>query len=146
MSADQVLVLTPAISFSFIFDDTLINPSSGFVSGSSYFQATFVVPDSVQPGYHFISIRRDKQQSSGRKTILRTRPEIILSVWSGTVGTTIEAFCKGFHAGKEVNIQYYYYKFIADTRVSDSQRCRGMYGAIHHPGQFHRQPCSSCPK
>ena len=111
-------------------DDTLINPSSGSVSGSSYFQATFVVPDSVQPGYHFISIRGTNSKVLAEKQFYVPDQEITLSVWSGTVGTIIEAFCKGFHAGKEVDIQYYYTnssQMLASQTANDVGECTEQF-------------------
>ena len=111
-------------------DDTQINPSGGSVSGSSYFQATFVVPDSVQPGYHFISIRGTNSQVLAEKQFYVPDQEITLSVWSGTVGTTIEAFCKGFHAGKDVNIQYYYTnssQILASQTANDVGECTEQF-------------------
>jgi len=49
-----------------------------------------------------------------------------LDHWSGAVGTNIKAYCKGFHAGKEVSIQYYstaVSEVVASQVASDTGEC-----------------------
>ena len=105
-------------------DDIQLKSGSGTISGSN-FQTTFVVPDLTAPGYHVISIR-------GRSGVLAENqfyipnPEIVLDHWSGAVGTNIKAYCKGFHAGKEVSIQYYstaVSEVVASQVASDTGEC-----------------------
>jgi hypothetical protein len=108
------------------FDDTLMELNSGSISSSNFFQTTFVVPDLVLPGYHFISIKGTAATVIAQEQYYVPEQEITLNVWSGTVGTTIEAFCKGFHAEKEVNIQYYYTnsaQILAAQTTNDAGEC-----------------------
>ncbi len=106
-------------------DDTLLKPASGTISGGSSFQTTFIVPDLTLPGYHIISIR-GKSGVLADNQFYVSKPEIILDRWSGAVGTNIKAYCKGFHAGKEVSIQYYSTAapdVLASQIASDTGEC-----------------------
>ena len=112
------------------FDETPIKPSGSSISGSSSFQTTFIVPDLALSGYHIISVRGITGKVLAESKFKVAEKEIILNVWSGTVGTTIEAFCKGFHAGEEVSIQYYYTnssQILASQKASDVGECRELF-------------------
>ncbi len=108
------------------FDDTYVAPNSGTISSGGNFQATFPVPDSAISGMHVISIRGLTNEVLAESQFYVSSQEIILSAWSGAVGTTIKAFCKGFHAGKEVDIRYYYTdtsEIISSQTASDTGEC-----------------------
>ena len=89
------------------FDNTEITLSNVTISGAGVFQTTFLVPDSTLSGTHLVSIRGRTGVVLAESQFYVPVPEIILNRWSGTVGTTVKAFCKGFYAGKEVSVQYY---------------------------------------
>ena len=82
------------------FDDTLIKPDSGPISGAVYFQTTFVVPDSARSGYHFISIKGITGTVLAQKQFYVPEQEITLNVWSGTIGTTVKLSVRVFTQGK----------------------------------------------
>ena len=115
----------------FILMILYFTPSSGTISSGSIFQATFVVPDSYNARKSYYQYQRDNQAKFWQKTnFMYPNQEIILNVWSGTVGTTIEAFCKGFHAGKDVNIQYYYTnssEILASQTANDVGECTEQF-------------------
>jgi hypothetical protein len=92
---------------SIYFDDTEVTPNGVTVSGGSIFQTTFVIPDYTVSGSHVISIKGKTGAVLAENQFYVSQPEIVLDRWSGTVGTTIKASCRGFHAGKEVSVQYY---------------------------------------
>ena len=92
---------------SIYFDDTEVTPNGIAVSAGDILQATFLVPDYTKSGIHVVSIKGGTGTILAESQFYVFPPEIVLDRWSGTVGTTIKASCKGFHAGKEVSIQYY---------------------------------------
>jgi hypothetical protein len=111
---------------SLYFDDTEIILSRVTISGAGIFQTTFLVPDSTLSGTHLISVRGRTGVVLAESQYYVPIPEIILNRWSGTVGTTIKAFCKGFYAGKEVSVQYYSTnigELLASQTASDVGEC-----------------------
>ena len=89
------------------FDDTEVTPNSVAVSTGSILQTTFLVPDYTKSGIHVVSIKGATGAILAETQFYVSKPEIVLNRWTCTVGTTIKASCKGFHAGKDVSIQYY---------------------------------------
>lgn len=88
------------------FDNTAMPVSSVTISNTGVFQTTFTVPDSTLSGTHMVSIRGKTGVVLAESPFYVPIPEILLNKWSGTTGTEVKAFCKGFYAGKEVSIQY----------------------------------------
>jgi hypothetical protein len=106
-------------------DDVPLKSSSGTISGGATLQTAFIVPDLTSPGYHIISIRA-RGGVLAENQFYVPNPEIVLDHWSGAVGTNIKAYCKGFHAGKEVSIQYYstaVSEVVASQTASDTGEC-----------------------
>ena len=92
---------------SIYFDDTEVTPNGVAVSAGSILQTTFLVPDYIKSGIHVVSIKGVTGAILAETQFYVSKPEIVLNRWTGTVGATIKASCKGFHAGKEVSIQYF---------------------------------------
>ena len=112
------------------FDNIDVTPSVNTISGGGIFQATFLVPDYTMPGSHIISVKGRSGVILAENQFYVPEPEIILNVWSGIVGTTIEASCIGFHAGKDVSIQYYYTNslvILASQTASDIGECTEQF-------------------
>ena len=89
------------------FDNIEVIPNVVAVSGGIIPQTTFVVPDKLVPGNHIVSIKGSPGVILAQAQFYVAQPEIILSRWSATVGSTITATCDGFHAGQTVTFQYY---------------------------------------
>lgn len=81
--------------------------TSKVTATSGVFQVVFIVPADASPGTHAVSIREKSGSVLAEKQFYVPSPEIILNKWGGTVGTVINVFCRGFYAGKVVDIQYY---------------------------------------
>jgi hypothetical protein len=111
---------------SVFFDETEIILSRVTISGAGIFQTTFLVPDFTLSGTHLVSIRGRTGVVLAESQFYVAAPEIILNRWSGTVGITVKAFCKGFYAGKEVSVQYYSTnigEILASQKASDIGEC-----------------------
>ena len=111
---------------SIYFDDIGVTPSGVTVSGGSIFQTTFVIPDYTVSGSHVISIKGKTGGVLAENQFYVSQQEIVLDKWTCTVGTTIKASCKGFHAGKEVTVQYYSTDvpdILASQTANDSGEC-----------------------
>ena len=108
------------------FDNIDVTPSVSTISSGGIFQATFLVPDYTIPGSHIISVKGRSGVILAENQFYVLEPEIILNVWSGIIGTTIKASCIGFHAGKDVSIQYYYTNssvILGSQTASDIGEC-----------------------
>lgn len=91
---------------SVFFDKTEVMTGK-VASTSGVFQFVFTVPDDASPGAHTVSAREKSGTILAERQFNVPSPEIILNKWGGTVGTTIDVFCRGFYAGAEADIQYY---------------------------------------
>jgi hypothetical protein len=89
------------------FDNTEVTPNVVAVSNGIIPQTSFVIPDKLIPGNHIVSIKGSPGVILAQAQFYVAQPEIILSRWSATVGSTITATCDGFHAGQTVTFQYY---------------------------------------
>ena len=92
---------------SLYFDNTEVVPDVVAVAGGSIAQTTFTVPDKIIPGNHYISIKLSSGTILAQATLFVPQPEIVLSRWSATVGSTITATLVGFHTGQVVSFYYY---------------------------------------
>ena len=111
---------------SIYFDDINVTPNGVTVSAGSIFQTTFVIPDGTVSGIHVISIRGKTGAVLAENQFYVSQQEIVLDRWTCTVGTTVKASCKGFHAGKEVTVQYYSTDVpdvLASQTANDSGEC-----------------------
>lgn len=91
-----------------VFFDSLAVILSGIsVSDGSISQVSFLVPENTLPGNHIISIRDSNGIVLAQSQFHVAPKEIVIDKWSSTVGTTVTISCIGFHAGKEVTLQYY---------------------------------------
>jgi hypothetical protein len=106
------------------FDSINVTPFGVTIAGGSPTQLTFVVPDSTLPGAHSITIKGKTGGVLAETSFYVPRAELSLSRWSATVGTTIRAACKGFHAGQEVSLEYY----ILDTPQVMASQAAGETG------------------
>ena len=115
---------------SVFFDDTEVTPNGVAVAAGSILQATFLVPDYTKSGTHVISIKGATGAILAESQFYVSHQEIVLNRWSGTVGTTVKASCKGFHAGKEVSIQYYSKDtpdVLASATANDTGECTAQF-------------------
>ncbi len=92
---------------SMYFDNTEVVPDVVAVTGGNIAQTTFIVPDKIIPGNHYISIKLSSGTVLAQATLFVPQPAIVLSRWSATVGSTITATLVGFHTGQLVTFYYY---------------------------------------
>jgi len=92
---------------SVFFDNIRVISDGVAVSGGSIPQMTLLVPENTLPGNHVISIKDSSGIVLAQSQFYVAQKEIVLDKWSSTVGSIITVSCIGFHAGKEVTIQYY---------------------------------------
>jgi hypothetical protein len=109
------------------FDNTEVTPYGVTVSAGDILQATFIVPDSAVQGIHSITVKGRAGTVLAESQFYIEQTKILLNRWSSTVGTVITASCRGFHAGKDVSVQYYSTIDVPETLVSqkaaDSGEC-----------------------
>jgi len=107
-------------------DESIVVQTGVVVSEGSVFQTTFVIPDTVQPGSHTVSIRARTGGVLAQSLFYVFPLQIVLSRWSGTVGSAVKASCKGFRAGQVVTVQYFSTNkpdIIVSQRASDIGEC-----------------------
>ena len=92
---------------SLYFDNIEVAPEVVAVADGSIAQTTFIVPDKMVPGNHFVTVKTDSGSILVQTKFFVAQPEIVLSRWSATVGSTITATLAGFHTGQLVTFFYY---------------------------------------
>lgn len=89
------------------FDGTKVTPYGVTIYTGNIVQTTFLVPDYATSGNHNITVKGNTGTVLAETQFYIAPAEVVLDKWSSTVGTVVTASCRGFHAGKEVSIQYY---------------------------------------
>jgi hypothetical protein len=92
---------------SLYFDNIEVAPDIVAVAGGSIAQTAFTVPDKIIPGNHFVTVKDVSGNILAQTKFFVAQPEIVLSRWSATVGSTITATLAGFHTGQLVTFYYY---------------------------------------
>jgi hypothetical protein len=89
------------------FDSTIVVSAGLSLSDGNLAPITFIVQDGTLPGMHAVSVKTISGAMLAQSQFYVSDTQMVLNRWSSIVGTTIKAVCKGFHAGKEVVLQYY---------------------------------------